>query len=524
MTSANDHAVTTVPAPAGATAGSARGGAATSPSRPPNPARRRLTEHLPLAAVLLVQAVASLRLSNSAFQDEALYLYYGHWMIDHWLHGAEMYSNPSAWFTGAPQLYPVLAALLDGVGGLELARLFSTLCLLSATVAVYWTATTLFGRPGQVRVGTFAALVFAISGSVLVLSHFATFDAPSYAAVAWALAVGVWVARGDRERSRWWAVLVGGLLALSVLLKYASAIDAPFVLLAVAASTLGSTSGRWRGLGTSLVAGSTALAVLALSAATWARPLVEGVVSSTIQRQSLAPEPAAQLLGRVVDASGPTLALGVLGGVVLLRRQPVLGAVLLLGTVAAPLYQVHLGESVSIHKTAVLGMVFGAPLAGRLCAALVSRWWGPVLATPVLLGAFLHGASASERIYTSWPDTAPLAQALMPIVESTPGIRIAGDNLEPLQYALREQTQPWQWVSTYDGAFQYEGLSDVPAFERALSDRYLGVVFLDGESDIGRQLEPRMTSLGYTQTAVVRTPDAGHEWVVWQPADQDPAD
>jgi hypothetical protein len=472
--------------------------------------------------VLLLQAVVSLRLSNSAFQDEALYLYHGHWMIDSWLHGADLDSNPSAWFTGAPQLYPVLAALLDGVGGLELARLFSTLCMLSATVAVHWTANTLFGRPGQVRVGVFAALVFAVSGPVLVLTHFATYDAPSYAAVAWALAVGVWLARG--ERSRWWAVLVGVLLALAVLLKYASAIDAPFVLLAVAATSLGDVSRRWRGLATSLVAGSAAVVVLALSAATWARPLVEGVIDSTVRRQSLAPEPTAQLLGRVVGDAGPMIALGLLGGLVVLRRRPALGAVLLVASVAAPLYQVHTGESVSLHKTVVLGLLFAAPLAGRLCAALVDRWWGTPLVAAALLSSLLHGASVSERIFTSWPDTAPLARELAPIVESTPGIRIAGENPEPLQYALREQTQPWQWVSTYDGAFRYEGLSDVPAFERALADRHLGVVFLDGASGIGRQLQPRMSDLGYTRTAVVRTPDGEHEWGVWQPAADRPAD
>ncbi|MEX5717476.1 ArnT family glycosyltransferase [Geodermatophilus maliterrae] len=500
----------------------AREVAATS-SRSSRPARERLLRLLPLAAVLLLQAVLSLRLSNSAFQDEALYLYYGHWTIDHWLNGADLYSNPSAWFTGAPQLYPVLAALLDSVGGLELARLFSTLCLLSATAAVHWTANSLFGRPGQVRVGVFAALVFAVSGPVLVLTHFATYDAPSYAAVAWALAVGVWVACGERERSRWWAVSVGGLLALAVLLKYASAIDAPFVLLAVAASSLGA-SRRWRGLMTSLVAGSAAIAVLALSAATWARPLVQGVIDSTIRRQSLAPETTAQLLGRVVSDAGPMIALGLLGGLLVLRSRPALGAVLLVASVAAPLYQVHTGESVSLHKTVVLGLVFGAPLAGRLCAALVDRWWGTPLVAAALLGSLVHGASVSERIFTSWPDTAPLAQALAPIVRSTPGIRIAGENPEPLQYALQEQTQPWQWVSTYDGAFRYEGLSDLPAFERALSDGQLGVVFLDGSSDIGRRLEPRMASLGYTQTTVVRTPDGGHEWVVWQPSREDPVD
>ncbi len=519
MTSANERVMTTAPPHVDTTVASAGGAAATAPSRSPRHARRRLRGHLPLAAVLLLQAVIGLRLRNSAFQDEALYLYYGHLTIDSWLHGGESFGNPAAWFTGAPQIYPVLAALLESVGGLELARLFSTLCMLSATTAVYWTANTLFARPGEVRVGIFAALVFAVSGPVLVLTHFATYDAPSYAAVAWALAVGVWLARGERERSRCWAALVGGLLALAVLLKYASAIDAPLVLLAVAASSLGDPPRRWRGLGTSLVAGSTALAVLALSAATWARPLVDGVVDSTIQRQSLAPETTAQLLGRVVGDAGPMIGLGLLGGVLVLRRQPALGAVLLVASVAAPLYQVHTGESVSLHKTVVLGLVFAAPLAGHLCAVLVDRWWGTPLVAVALLGSLLHGTSVSERIFTSWPDTAPLAQALTPIVEATPGVRIAGENPEPLQYALREQTQPWQWVATYPGAFQYMGLSDLPAFERALSDRYLGLVFLDGASDIGRQLESRMAGLGYTQTAVVRTPDAAHEWGIWQPSD-----
>ncbi|RFU21421.1 glycosyltransferase family 39 protein [Geodermatophilus marinus] len=521
MSSANERSTTTAPPRAGATGASAVDTAETS-SRSPRPAPRRLLGHLPLAAVLLLQAVMGLRLGNSAFQDEALYLYYGHLALDSWLHGAETYGNPAAWFTGAPQLYPVLAAVLDGVGGLELARLFSTLCMLSATIAVYRTANTLFARPGEVRVGVFAALVFAVSGPVLVLTRFATFDAPSYAAVAWALAIGVRVARGERERDRWWAALVGGLLALAVLLKYASAIDAPFVLLAIAASTLDDPARRWRGLRTSLVAGSTALAVLALSALTWARPLLEGVVDSTILRQSLAPETTAQLLGRVVGDAGPVIALGLLGGLLLLRRRPALGAVLLVASVAAPLYQVHTGESVSLHKTVVLGLVFAAPLAGHLCVVLVERWWGTPLVAVALLGSLLHGASVSERIFTSWPDTTPLARALTPIVEAAPGVRIAGENPEPLQYALREQTLPLQWVATYPGAFEYQGLSDLPAFERALADRYLGVVFLDGASEIGRQLEPRMAGLGYTRTAVVRTPDGGHEWGIWQPSG-DPA-
>jgi hypothetical protein len=70
--------------------------------------------------------VLSLKLvwSNSAYIDEATYLWAGHLEIAHWLH-----SNPiplfQTWFSGAPVFYPPLAALADHVGGLTGARLLS---------------------------------------------------------------------------------------------------------------------------------------------------------------------------------------------------------------------------------------------------------------------------------------------------------------------------------------------------------------------------------------------------------------
>ncbi|WNV75883.1 glycosyltransferase family 39 protein [Geodermatophilus sp. DSM 44513] len=487
----------------------------TAVTTPPSYGSRALP-YLPLALLLLVQAVSAARLQNSPFQDEALYLSYGQWMIDSWVDGVPMDGDPEQWFTGAPQLYPVFAALLDGIGGLTLVRLFSALCMLSATAAVYWTATTLFRGPGHLGVGAFAALVFAASGPVLVLTRFATFDAPSIAAVAWALAVGCWAARRDDGRERWWAVLVGGLLALAVALKYASAIDAPFVLLAVAASTLHEPARRLRGLAVSVVAGLTALALLAVSAGTWARSLVSGVVASTIERQSLMPLPATELLARIAAEAGPMIAVGLVGGLVLLRRRPVLGAVLLVASVAAPLYQVHTGESVSLYKSTVLGLVFGAVLGGYLCSLLIRRWWGAPLAVVGLIWAVLYGQSVSASIFTSWPDTARLADAVGPLVVDSPGFRIAGENPEPLQYALGDRTEPWQWIGTYDGAFEYEGQADLPAFRAALSDGYFGVVVLDGETTIGRQLQQEIASFGYEQEAVVDTADGDHRWVVWQ--------
>ena len=77
-----------------------------------------------LLAVLAVQAALSLRLvwSNTAFQDEALYLWAGHLEWSHWLYGAPMPAFQN-YFSGAPVVYPTLGALADTYGGLASARL-----------------------------------------------------------------------------------------------------------------------------------------------------------------------------------------------------------------------------------------------------------------------------------------------------------------------------------------------------------------------------------------------------------------
>ncbi len=75
---------------------------------PPGPPARaavwRRTQALPwpLALVLVVQAAGSLRLlrADTAFQDEALYLWAGHMEWSHWLHGTTMPLFPT-FFSGA---------------------------------------------------------------------------------------------------------------------------------------------------------------------------------------------------------------------------------------------------------------------------------------------------------------------------------------------------------------------------------------------------------------------------------------
>ena len=156
----------------------------------------------PLAAVLAVQAVLSIRLvrADTAFQDEALYLWAGHLQWAHWLHGAAI--PPFAYyFSGAPVIYPPIGALADGIGGLAGARILSLVFMLGATTLLWATAGRLFGR----RAAFFAAALFAVLGPTLHLGSFATYDAMSVfliALAAWCVVRAGERGRGDRLDAR----------------------------------------------------------------------------------------------------------------------------------------------------------------------------------------------------------------------------------------------------------------------------------------------------------------------------------
>ncbi|MGA3153258.1 MAG: glycosyltransferase family 39 protein, partial [Streptosporangiaceae bacterium] len=180
----------------------------------------------PLIAVLAVQAGLSLRLvhSDTAFQDEALYLWAGHLQWAHWLHGTPLPPFPS-YFSGAPVLYPPLGALADSIGGLGGARVLSLLFMLGTT-AFLWTITgRLFGQ----RAAFFAAGLFAVLGPTLHLGAFATFDAMSLFLIA--LATWCVVRAGDQRDATGWMVASGVALALANAASYSSAVFDPVVLL-----------------------------------------------------------------------------------------------------------------------------------------------------------------------------------------------------------------------------------------------------------------------------------------------------
>ena len=186
---------------------------------------QRVTGAWPLLAVLAVQAALSVRLlrADTAFQDEALYLWAGHLQWAHWLHGTSVPPFPY-YFSGAPVIYPPLGALADSIGGLAAARVLSLVFMLGATGLAWGTTARLFGR----RAAFFAAALFAVLGPTLHLGAFATYDAMALFLIA--LAAWFVVRAGDRGDAVGWMVAAGAALALANAAAYSSILFDVFVL------------------------------------------------------------------------------------------------------------------------------------------------------------------------------------------------------------------------------------------------------------------------------------------------------
>ena len=191
----------------------------------PRPGRIR-SGRLTLAAILIAQAALSLHLvwSNTAYTDEALYLWAGHLEWTHWLHGIRLPFFPT-YFSGAPVIYPPLGALADSIGGLAGARTLSLCFMLGATTLLWSTTSRLYGR----EAAFFASALWAFLGPTLMLGAFATFDAMSLFLVT--LAVWCATAHHTRDEATGWMVAGAVALALANAAKYASTIFDPAVIL-----------------------------------------------------------------------------------------------------------------------------------------------------------------------------------------------------------------------------------------------------------------------------------------------------
>src|SRR6202046_2681341 len=186
----------------------------------------RVPASWPLLAILAVQAALSLRLvrADTAFEDEATYLWAGHLEWAHWLHGTPLPQFP-AYFSGAPGLYPPIGALADSIGGLTGARVLSLIFMLVATTFLWGTVSKLYGN----RAAFFAAALFAVSGPTLHLGAFATYDAMSVFLIAFASWCVVRPKEGQEATG--WMVVAAVALAVANATAYSTLLFDPIVVL-----------------------------------------------------------------------------------------------------------------------------------------------------------------------------------------------------------------------------------------------------------------------------------------------------
>jgi hypothetical protein len=404
-----------------------------------------------LLVVLAVQAVLSLRLvgADTAFVDEATYLWAGHLEWAHWLHGAPVPPFP-AYFSGAPVIYPPLGALADSVGGLAGARVLSLVLMLGATVLLWGTAGRLFGR----RAAFFAAALFAVLGPTLHLGAFATYDALSIVLVA----VAAWcvVRAAERGEGTGWMIAAGAALALANAAAYSSALfDVVVLVLAwLSAVPLGGKVAARRCAVLLIVVIVLVTGGLLAGGSSY----VAGVTQTTLARAAGPDSPLSVLTG-AWSWTGLVLVLAVCGVVISWagrhgRAQTWLLAVLAAAAVLGPLEQARLHTLASLNKHVGLGAWFAAIAAGYamdrfLAAAPAGRAQAVTCGACVVALVFpvTLGASQSWTFSTDWPNASSFIAILRPLADHGSG-RLLVEDASIARYYLPAGSQWQRWSST----------------------------------------------------------------------------
>jgi hypothetical protein len=392
---------------------------------------------LALLAILGFQAVMSLRLENTAFEDEALYLYAGRMELAHLLHGAALQGDYASYFPGAPVLYPVLAAALNALGGLALARALSLLEMLSVTVMVHSIARRLFNE----RIALCAAALFSVSEPVIFLGHLATFDATSM----FLLASAMWIV--VRWSGSSWPVflLAAPLAALAVAVKYAGVLFVPTI--AILPAIVGWPAHGRRAL---LYPPAFAVVVAGLLYGTlrFAGVAFDEGISAAIANRAQEGV-SALVVGRESAAWGGVIMVLALVGALPSKKRAALGTVLAGTAFVVPAYQMCLHTDVSLLKLVGFGLFFAAPLAGVGLVRLVGdRFARRRVGIAAWCMALVLSMTGSWSLYHSWPSSGPLVNALSAYLR--PHARYLVEVPEVPIYYLRGRAdaQPDQFWST----------------------------------------------------------------------------
>jgi Dolichyl-phosphate-mannose-protein mannosyltransferase len=445
-----------------------------------------------LLVILAVQALLSIRLvwANTAFQDEALYIWGGRLELAHLLHGAPV-PGFQTYFSGAPVVYPVLAGLADELGGLATVRLLSLVLMLGATVLCYATGRRLYSR----RAGLFAAGLFAGTGAAQFLGAFATYDALAILLLASATWLGVRSAWCQATAARITLLVLAGLiLSAADAAKYAATLFDPVVVAVIALAAW-----RERRLRAGLLAGALVTAVTwgALDAALnlggysyWS-----GILLTTLSRP-VGTSTSAGILYDSVGWVGIVMLLAIIGAIVAAfyypgRAMRLLGVVLAGAIFLAPAEQARIHVFTSLFKHVGFGAWFGAMVAGYAITSLASavpahngeravRLGSIAVALCAVLGLTLAGTHFAE-----WPNSTAFDTRLGSLIASHPGPDLLENESVPAYYLGSEVA--WQTLSdtsffTFTDPDTGATLTGQPAYATAIKHAYFAVIALAGSS------------------------------------------
>lgn len=412
---------------------------------------QRLTGALrhPLTTICAVQATLSLALvwSNTAYVDEADYLWVGHLMLAHWTRGAAV-PDLADHLSGSPVLYPPIGALADDVAGLAGARILSMIFMICATALLYSVAHKLIGRVGAV----IAAALWAVSEPALRLT-FATYDPMSVLLTT----ISAWlvVQAGYRRRPAALVLAAGLTLALANVTAYSGIVIDPFVVaFAFAAWTQVMPARRALLYAAELAAGLAGLFVLVL----YASHSSEGT-TAVFNRQTLDHESLTLVVQEIWSYSGFIVVLALLGTLIAVRaeafKRAALIALVATAALAVPAAQLHYQTAWSADKHVAYGIWFAAIAAGYGCAKILS-WPAGARTRLVVLGCVaalaypaITGFQTAWERYQKWPNSGPFITALRPAVATAYGlIYVPGHEQNIAQYYLPQQGIDWtRWSS-----------------------------------------------------------------------------
>jgi len=395
--------------------------------------------------------------SNTAFADEADYLWVGRLMIAHWLHGK---SWPASYghrvLSGSPVIYPPLGAIVSNLAGLAGARILSVAFMLGATILLYFTASSLFGR----IVGIIATALWATTEPVFRLT-FATYDPMSVFLVAFA----AWLAveAGWRRRAGPF-IASAATLALANATAYSSMVIDP-VMLAFAFLVLLPRIGSRRAAKWTASFGAAWLAlfcVLISVSGTWA-----GIAFTILTRNVKDHQPPSAILGAIAVYSAFMIITALAGAVIGIKaeqwRRPLL-VVIGASALLVPAAQMYFQTAWALDKHLALDMWFASMAAGYGCF-MAGRWvMRRVRARPgiiasagaiALLGVLAADWQLASLALHKWPDTTSFITALRPLTARTSGPVFASAEQRVGEYYTQLGSKWWLW--------QTKGLSLDPA-------------------------------------------------------------